>query len=422
MKLLNRYNRITLATTIIVMLITGVIYYGVISWILTGEVDKDLVVEENEVFNYVKQNHQLPQPTESGDQQISFIPVTGGTIYRKFIDTAYFDKSEKENESGRGLVSSVNIGSRYYKILIVESKVETEELIRIIFFITAIVILLLLIILYATNRLLLNRLWQPFYKILGDVRAFNVADKNEFKSVKSDTDEFEELNTAVIHMASRVRHDYKDLKRFTENASHELLTPIAVINSKLDTLLQTAKFNDEESKLFNDLYTAVNRLNRLNQSLLLLAKIENKLEHKAEQIDLREALEEIAVQFEELFQEKRLTVDSILTDKSVYASRYLMDILLNNLISNAIRHNYIGGRINITVTEASLTVSNTGEKLPLDERNIYKRFQKSAYSEGTGLGLTISRQICENFGFSLDYRFISPHHHFIVGFNDQIIK
>jgi signal transduction histidine kinase len=418
MKLLDRYNRVTLITTIVVMVLTGIVYYETISWILTGQVDKDLVVEENEVFDYVKLNHHLPQVFDSEDQQISFYKSKPGSVTREFINTNYYNSKEKENESGRGLVSAVTVGSTYYKILVVESKVETEDLIRIIFLITIGVILVLLVILIVINRLLLNRLWQPFYAIMKELKLFNVTDNTELQKIDTRIDEFAELNVAVTAMAHRVKHDYKDLKTFTENASHELLTPIAVINSKLDTLIQTDNFSEPQSKLLNDLYTSVNRLTRLNQSLLLLVKIENKLGGEKTYIDFRSLLEETLLQFEEIFQGKQLTLKSVINEKMIFANQYLVEILLNNLLSNAIRHNYNGGTINVKLTPESLIISNTGAVISLLEEDIFKRFHKSSGSEGSGLGLTISRQICENFGFSLNYSFKQADHTFTVYFND----
>lgn len=434
MKLLARYNRVNLVTTIIVMLITGIIYYQAINLILTDKIDKDLIVEENEVFEYVNLNHQLPQVFESNDQQITFTEASPGSVTRSFINTLYRNEKEKdehehdhergrrhrhrdEYESGRGLISSVTVGGKYYKILIVESKVETEDLIQIIFAITAGVILLLLITLFVTNRLLLNRLWQPFYNLLKELRLFNVADSKDIPQAQTTIDEFNELNQAIVAMSSRVKSDYKDLKTFTENASHELLTPIAVINSKLDTLIQTDNFSLQQSKLLNDLYSAVSRLTRLNQSLLLLVKIENKLVEGNQLVDLRSSVQEILIQFEEIFQDKELKVSSKLSDKELHASTYLIDILLNNLLSNAIRHNYNGGEINIKLTDDKLEIQNTGDNAALQDSQIFSRFHKSSNSEGSGLGLTISRQICENLGFTLNYSFEGSYHVFTIKFS-----
>jgi len=249
-----------------------------------------------------------------------------------------------------------------------------------------------------------------------ELKLFNITDTKEISKLDTNIEEFKELNHAVLDMAAKARHDYKDLKTFTENASHELLTPIAVINSKLDTLIQTENFSDRQSKLLNDLYGAVSRLNRLNQSLLLLVKIENRLLHEKQRINLRELVEEMIIQFEEIFQDKGLKLTYNLEDKEIIASPYLAEILLSNLISNAIRHNYNGGEIMINLTGEQLIIQNTGGDQPLPDE-IFTRFHKSSGSEGSGLGLTISRQICGNFGFSLDYDFKDGYHTFTVDFN-----
>ena len=218
-------------------------------------------------------------------------------------------------------------------------------------------------------------------------------------------------------MAEKAKTDYTSLKTFTENASHELMTPIAVINSKLDTLIQTDNFDTKQSKLLNDLYSAVSRLNRLNQSLLLLVKLENNLLQEQQQLNLRLLLSELLVQFEEIFFAKKLTVSCNLNDKEITGSKYLAEILLSNLLSNAIRHNKPGGTIAVTLTGERLTIKNTGEIGPLPAGSVFNRFYKSSGSEGSGLGLTISRQICENLSFRLDYGFQDGLHIFTVDFN-----
>jgi signal transduction histidine kinase len=435
MKLSARYNQVNLITTIVVMLITGLIYYQAISWILTNQKDKDLVVEEDEIFDYVNLNHGLPQTFQSNDQQISFTEAKPGSVTRRFIDTTYFKKwgrhGTRKNgyihkgrssrgvnswyESGRGIISAVKVGDKYYKILIIESKVETEDLIRLIFIITTGIILLLLLILFASNRLIMNRLWKPFYNLMQEIRLFNLAGAREVPQLETNIDEFSELNQVVLSMTSKAKNDYQELKAFTENASHELLTPIAVINSKLDTLIQTENFSQVQSKLLNDLYSAVLRLNRLNQSLLLLVKIENRLLNDNQQINLRMVAEEMIAQFDEIFADKEIKLTYSLANKEIYASSYLVEILLSNLITNAIRHNYRGGEININLTSERIAVKNTGENQPLTDE-IFNRFHKSSGSEGSGLGLTISRQICENLGASLNYRYENSFHVFFIQF------
>jgi signal transduction histidine kinase len=195
-----------------------------------------------------------------------------------------------------------------------------------------------------------------------------------------------------------------------------LLTPIAVINSKLDTLIQSENFNDRQSKLLNDLYSAVARLSRLNQSLLLLVKIENRLLTDQQNINLKNLIDELLIQLEDIFADKQITVTAQLKDKEISGSRYLIEILLSNLIINAVRHNHTGGEIIINLTAEALTIKNTGTDDPLDEDKIFTRFHKSSHSDGSGLGLTISKQICGNFNFSLNYRYSKPYHTFGIVF------
>jgi signal transduction histidine kinase len=418
MKLFTHYNRINLITTIVVLFITGVVYYAAISYILNHQVDKDIKTEEAETVDYIKEHHALPEAIDSKYQKVSYLLI-GQPVERHFTNADFYNKKEGENESGRALITSAKVNGRIYQITIAESKVETEDLIQIVFFITIGVILSLLLILLITNRFILSRLWKPFYDILQQVRGFDLNNNTDITAAPSNIDEFEELNTAVAQMSARVKTDYKDLKAFTENASHELLTPIAVINSKLDSLIQTGDYNEQQSKLLDDVYGAVSRLTRLNQSLLLLVKIENKLVKDEKPVDLKPLIEDKVAEFKELFQDKELQFSCILVDKQINVSPYLADILLNNLLSNAMRHNYAGGEIRIFLTPDKLAIQNTGNTDSLPANEMFKRFNKASGSEGTGLGLTISKQICDNYNYGLSYSFDSPYHAFTVTFKQK---
>lgn len=429
MKLLARYNRVNLITSIIIMLVTGFAYYQAISWTLTHQKDKDLKDEEAALTAYAATQHRLPLTLESKHQQITFTKVRPGSVIRRLIDTPYFKKWGKDNpkrlryhkngeyEAGRALITPVVAGADYYRVIIMQSKAETEDLIRIIFSITIGVILLLLIILMTTNRLILSRLWRPFYMLMDELKAFDISGQQQLNQPDTGIDEFSYLNQVVADMTARAKNDYQLLKTFTENASHELLTPIAIVNSRLDNLIQTDTFSERQSKALNDLYRGVSRLNRLNQALLLLVKIEDDhIKQEQELLDLKELLEETIDQLDDLFSDKQLDVSAALKPKHLMASRNMMEILFSNLLTNAMRHNYAGGSIVISLDDSSFSISNTGEADPLPAGQIFTRFYKSAGSQGNGLGLTIARQICENLGLTLTYNFSAPHHIFTITF------
>ncbi|QQL48895.1 sensor histidine kinase [Mucilaginibacter ginkgonis] len=415
-KLLDKYNRVSLLVTVTVTIITGIIYYFTISYILTGQVDKDLVVEENEIFDYVKLNYKLPQVFKSEDLNIQFFPIGQDTVQRVFKNVQYNNKREHDIESGRSLISSVLVRTQRYRIVITESKVETEDLIRVIFAITIIIAFALLTALLLINRKLMRNLWRPFYQMLQEIKGFNLADRSKITKPDTEIEEFYDLNTEVTAMSERVQQDYQLLKNFVENASHELMTPLAVINTKLDTLVQDHAISDYQGQILSDVYATVGKLKQLNKSMLILARIENKLIPEYEIVDLQAELLQKVEDFKELAAPKNIFITAQTSIVTISASRDLLSILLSNLILNAIRHNREGGMVAVTLTSNSLKVCNTGSLEPLDSDQIFQRFYKSPESEGTGLGLTLIKEICDGHGFDLAYSFEENLHCFSIVF------
>jgi len=248
------------------------------------------------------------------------------------------------------------------------------------------------------------------------MKAFNLADKNDIRIESTKIDEFTELNTAVAAMSLRVKQDYRELKSFTDNASHEMLTPLAVINSKLDTLIQTETFSDSQGELIEDIYVAVGKLSRLNQTLLMLAKIENNLIADQETIALDNLIRQKTRQFQELLQLHNINLRTDLAHKQINMNKHLADMLINNLLSNAIRHNYKDGQIFIQLNDSQLIVSNTSLDTALIADKVFERFYKNTASEGMGLGLAISNQICNLYHFKLNYAYQNSQHIFTVSF------
>jgi len=416
MRLAQRYNRANLITSFVILAITGLIYYIAIHLILTGKLDQDLVIEEKEIEAYVKNYGKLPSPGDFLHQKVTYQKLNAKqTIERTFYYKDFYNEDDKKNEPGRSLITSVNLKGAYYQVTISKSRVESEDLIQLIFLITLAVTILLLISLLLINRFVLQRIWSPFYSTLGMMKGFNIAQKEEIKHQFTNIDEFNELNESANAMADSVRKDYRELKTFTDNASHEMMTPLAIINSKLDSLLQTDTFSVAQGAIIEDIYTAIGRLIKLNQSLLLLAKIENNLISDVQDIDMQQLVIEKILQFQELFEKDGLTLEQQLQPCVVKMSKYLADILLNNLFANAVRHNHPNGNITIILNSNFLQVSNTGKGEKLANQP-FERFSKSAASEGTGLGLAISKQICTLYRFTISYQYLSNKHLFAVKF------
>src|SRR5438270_6802034 len=183
---------------------------------------------------------------------------------------------------------------------------DSDSLIRSILLITISTILTILVVSILINRFALKQIWKPFYQSLDAVRKFKVNKKEALRLQQSNIDEFEFMNQTLQRITAQAQLDYLSLKTFSENASHEIQTPIAIVRSKLDLLIQDEDLREEQSQALQSAYNAIERLTRLNQSLLLLAKIENHQFEEVSAIDLKKNLEEKLSQFQELWQSQQI--------------------------------------------------------------------------------------------------------------------
>ena len=417
MKLLSKYYRVNITATIIVVLVSSVFYYFLIHQVLLEQLDDALQVEEQEITVHVKQNNSLPQPSYYHDQQVIFFELTG-PVDRKFSTVKIYSNEEKEYITTRQLIFSIKVADKTYKVNILKSQEETEDLVKLILLITLIIVLLLLIILFLVNRFLLSRLWKPFNSTIDELKKFNLSGKEKPRLKDSSINEFKELNEAVTIMAGHVSREYNTLKVFTENASHEMQTPLAVINSKLDVLIQDESINEQQMNQLQGIYQALDRLSKLNYSLLLLTRIGNNQFTQTENIPLDKVVKEKLIQFEELTESRRLKVTTDITPAIICCNKELLDILLNNLLNNAIRYNLENGEIFILVSTNKMVIANSSSIPALDEKLVFQRFYRhnDTQQEGNGLGLSIVKQICSVAGFSIEYLYQDSRHQFHIHF------
>lgn len=416
MKLASHYTKASVLISLSVLVISAFVYYITIGHIARQQLDGDLSEEVAEFLDYVNQNQQLPKPVNFDEDQTIIVRSDLQQFDTRFFDTPFFNKKEKKNEAGRAVSFLAKIKEQHYLVTISESRENTEYLVQIISIITLILAAILLTVLVITNKYVLNGLWKPFYGVLKQVREFNAADPDKITITDSKVDEFNQLSDAVAKMSARVTDDYQGLKSFTENASHEIMTPLSVITSRLDILIQDETLRPDQYEQITNLYAAANKLARLNQSLLLLVKIDNDLLQDTEKLNIKTIVVEKFQQFQEMIQNKNIDLNFVMVDVEVSASRYLMDVLINNLFSNAIRHNKELGHIKILLTAEKLIFQNSGHAPILDEQRIFDRFHKGKTSDGTGLGLAIIKNICSRYGFGISYCYVNDLHTFEVRF------
>jgi signal transduction histidine kinase len=416
MKLAAQYTKASIIIAISVLIIGSIIYFFTINYIARTQLDNDLGEEIEEVTAYLNTNHHLPKQLDFDTDITVFIKTEKSELPVRYFDTTYVNPKVEENEPGRAVSGLVTLGNQHYKVIIIESREATEYLIQFISLITIGLMVVLVFILFLTNRFILNGLWKPFYKTLIEIKSFNISDDKGLELINTNVDEFNELNAAVLTMSSNVISDFQNLKQYTDNASHEMQTPLAVITSKLDMLIQDETLKPEQYSQINDIYAATSKLARLNHSLLLLVKIENNLIDDIDTFNLSVLIEDKIKQFYELTANKQIQVEVNLSPKEIIASKLLIDILLNNLFSNAIRHNIVCGKLIINLTADNLTIRNSGSMQIMDADTIFERFQKSHKSEGTGLGLAIIKNICTKYKWQVSYFMEDQLHIFQIKF------
>ncbi len=418
MKLLSKYNRVNIPLIIGAVLLSGIAYYFIIHYVLIHQLDKDLKIEEQEINDHVRQTGFLPDASTYKDQQIFFEPAQNKISRRQFSTEKIFDRNENEKESFRQLIFPVTINNSIYIATVRKSQGETEHLVQLIAMITLIVIAFLIIVMFIMNRFILGKLWKPFNSTLEQLKQFNISSKNKLQLNRTDINEFAELNKTVMTMTEKVSRDYETLKSFTENASHEIQTPLAIIKMKLELLMQS-DMNAAQVESILALGEASDRLSRLNQSLLLLTKIDNSQFIENEPVNISDIITGYINNFEELTASKNIRVKQTITPAVVLLiNKALAEALLANIMANTIKHNYTDGQIEVNLTGNMLTVSNTGKKPTVNTDELFERFKKdNASTESLGLGLAIVKKICDMYHFKISYDYREPMHTLNVNFD-----
>lgn len=255
-------------------------------------------------------------------------------------------------------------------------------------------------------RFVLRNLWNPFENSLREMERFRVSDTTLPTYHDGGIEEFRRLNDALSGLMRRNAEVYREQKEFTENASHELQTPLAVMRSRLDLLLQRP-LDRATLDCVNELYDVSRRMERLNRDLLLLTKISNDQFAMSEIADVVAAIKSVRANLSRMGYDVRATMPE---DCVVMANNTLLESLVNNLVVNAVRNS---GEADIMLEGHRLTISNPSrDGQPLDRDRLFRRFASG--STGNGLGLAIVKAICDFHGWRIAYAFEDGTHRFTV--------
>lgn len=366
--------------------------------------------------------------TYNEDMQI--LPVTG--IYGlnitdlhhsldHVIQKPFYNNAEGHEVDYRVYYRKIYIEDKPYILMSRIAMIEDDDLVGTLIGQYGVLLIVLFVCMFVVQRTISKRLWKPFYNSLSKVEHFDIDKGNTPLFENTNITEFNRLNIILFNLISNNLKAYNQQKEFVQNASHELQTPLAVFQSKLDVFFQEPNLSQEQVETIHSLYDILSRLTRLNKNLLLLARIDNNQYKESEDINFNQLLDKQLDYLNDLAESNGIKISINVNGYiTLSANKILLESLINNLIVNAIRHNTEtrDSRIVITVITNSFIIENTGEKNALDPDKIFRRFSRTSEDKkGNGLGLSITYQICKLHGWQITYSYKNNMHCFEVDFH-----
>ena len=367
---------------------------------IKDELDEKLRNDEWRIIEKLKEN-----PHIISISPIIEVDTTNITLENEgeIKNVMVYDFIEKEKEPYRELVSIKKINNTFYRIQVRQSTIENKDMLFAIGITLFSVFALLVVILFYINNRLSVRLWKPFNRNIEALKSYSFKENKPIALQSSDVEEFQQLNESLEELTSKLSKDYIALKEFTENASHEIQTPLSIILLNIEAVLQSELNESNYKKLYSS-FQAAKRLSILNEKLLLLAKLDNNEKGDEQIIEIGERVQQQLNSLQPLIENKSLTI--IFTEKekfNISIDPIIADILIINFLSNAIKHNIDKGYVRIAIHHNSISITNSKLETSINTEDIFKRFKKGNPTS-FGLGLSIVDKIASVYDLNLSVK------------------
>ncbi|MDQ0477068.1 HAMP domain-containing sensor histidine kinase [Chryseobacterium sp. MDT2-18] len=414
MKLTHYISLRYIGVTILVMLISIPLFYVAIQNVLINNIDESLAAQKTGIS---KKLQLLPSENfVNFDDRISIEKNPRQLLPEKIFTSDIYHKEDSEIESFRILAFPVKTANGTFNVTVRQSLVESEDLMKSILYLLISVLVTLTTTLLLINTQVKKRVWKPFYHTLAQLKNFRVDHPEDLGLTPTKINEFNDLNDSLKELAATNKKVFQSQKEFTENASHELQTPLAIVQNNIELFWQTDSITQQQAEILNDISDATTRMSKLNQALLLLSKIENKQFTNIQPVSLNLIVESFIKNYQEQIKFKNLTLKKDFSDVFIAEINYnLAEILVGNLLFNALKYAPKESEIDIQIHKNELIIANRAEGSALDQNKLFKRFQRqNTHEKGTGLGLEIAREIAAAFHLDLKYQFENHQHQFIL--------
>ena len=405
MNLISRFTLAFLLVAAVVFVGGGFISYQVVKKEIQSEEKRFLKSRYKRLIKYL----EMRPPVDGFVRNKTILELVFGetALYGPiFSDTLIQNEHFGKMENQIKLESVVEIAGQRYHIIQFDLIVESDDIIKSV---TKSMLITFLILLFSTVLIALfisYYLLAPFRILLTNIQNFSITQKEPIQFTISRVKEFNKINHFLLEMTSKIISDYQLLKEFTENSSHEFQTPIAIIQGKLENMLEENNLSQSQMNSLIEMQSTLSRLSKMNTSLSLLTKIENHEFNNTEELNLSEILRALLKEYEELLILKKINLSlDLAKDIEISGDRVLVQIMLTNLISNAIRHNIESGKISLTLIANTLIIWNSGLPTDVNPTDFFERFKKSnQHRNSLGLGLSIVQKIAENYKYNISYQ------------------
>jgi len=324
-------------------------------------------------------------------EELNYIDVTSRLIEGEEIDYRILNYSLEVDgqtyllEVGKSLQSIVHTGRNIRQVMLV--------------FLTFIIIITFIADFQYTRILL-----KPMDEIENKLKRISDPSFFDMSPVKTTTSDFVRLDSALRELMSHINLLFQKEKEITVNISHELLTPVSVLRSKLENILLRRDLDPEVEVKIEESLKTLHRLQSLINSLLLIARIESRQYLREDTFSLNELLMEIAAEINPVAEDAGVLIRKELNDDHQLRkfNRSLIYSMFYNIVNNAVKNTPPGGDVLIKSVRQQkgiiVVISDTGIGLTEGQKkNLFLRFKmrNEDSREGTGIGLAIAKTVAD---------------------------
>lgn len=404
------------------MALWAALFYFTMVEEINDEADDSLEDYSTLIISRMLAGRELPSLNSGSNNSYSITPVdeayAAARPHIEYYDADIFIPEKEETEPARVLVTIfTDSDGLYYELRVATPTFDREDLLAAILSWVIILYIVLIVTTIVLTVWVFQRSMRPLYELLQWLDRYTPGRHTEPVPDNTTVQEFRRLNAAAQSAVDRSEELFERQKQFIGNASHELQTPLAVIASRIEWLIDNTPTDEQQTVELLKMQRTLAHMSRLNRTLLLLTKIDNGQFPESVEVDIAAMAREQAEVCGEIYASHHLQVSVEAAEPLTETmNESLASTIVNNLVKNAFVHSADGAAIAITADAArrTLRVANDGTA-PLDADRIFDRFYQGSKREGsTGLGLALAGAVARYYGLRLTYRFEGGRHIFEV--------